>query len=501
MTIDYSSAGQYALALLPELVLSTAAMVVLLVDVFQKGEASRASSRAIPWLSGLGVALAFAANLWLLGLHEVGSSGMIAIDSFRVFSNALFLLAAALFLGMAPRYLEQNRMQLGELYALVLFATVGMMVFSGSRDLIVIFLGLELLSVSVYVLTAANRRDPRSAEAGLKYFLLGAFSSAFLLFGVAMVYGATGTVNLTGLGDALADGGGRLAAFGLALLLVGYAFKIAAVPFHMWTPDAYQGAPTPVTAFMAAAVKAAAFASLVRVLLTAFPDLYATWGRMAFWLAILTMVIANLIALTQDNVKRLLAYSSIAHAGYLLVAVAAGTDVGAAAFLFYLAVYTLMNVGAFAVMMTVAALGETRLGVEEYRGLAWRRPLVGIAMTVFLLSLAGFPLTGGFVGKLYILRAAVERGLLVLAVVLVLTSLLSYWYYLRIAWHMWFQEPEPAEGRARLALPAGVAVVLVVCVVGVLAAGIYPGRLLELASAGASALGGATFGAAGAAAP
>ena len=500
MTIDYSSAGHYLLALLPEVVLSGAAMLVLLVDVFQKGSASRPSSRTIPWLAGAGVALAFAANLWLLGLEEAGSAGMMAIDSFRVFSNALFLLAAALFLGMAPRYLEENGMHLGELYALVLFATVGMMVFSGSRDLIVIFLGLELLSVAVYVLTASNRRDVRSAEGGLKYFLLGAFSSAFLLFGVALVYGSTGTVNLARLGVVLADGGGRLVAFGLALLLVGYAFKIAAVPFHMWTPDAYEGAPTPVTAFMAAAVKAAAFASLVRVLLTAFPGLYGTWGHMAFWLAVLTMVTANLIALTQDNVKRLLAYSSIAHAGYLLVAVAAGTDVGAAAFLFYLAVYTLMNVGAFAVMMTVARLGETRLGLDEYRGLAWREPLIAIAMTIFLLSLAGFPLTGGFIGKLYILRAAVERGLLVLAVVLVLTSLLSYWYYLRIAWHMWFQDPE-GEGVAPLALPAGVAAVLVACIVGVLATGIFPGALLDLASAGAAALGGPSFGAAGAAAP
>jgi NADH-quinone oxidoreductase subunit N len=286
---------------------------------------------------------------------------------------------------------------------------------------------------------------------------------------------------------------------GLALILVGYAFKVAAVPFHMWTPDAYEGAPTPITAFMAAAVKAAAFASLARVLLTAFPSLYGTWGQIAFWLAILTMIVANLIALTQDNLKRMLAYSSIAHAGYLLVAVASGTDVGTSALLFYLAVYTFMNVGAFAVMMVVAGYGEQRLGVAEYGGLAWRRPALAIAMTIFLLSLAGFPLTGGFIGKLYILRAAVERGLLALAVVLVLTSLLSYWYYLRVAWHMWFQDAEDVE--AAPAIPAGVAAVLVVCVAGVLAAGLFPGALLDLASASASALGGATAGVGGAAGP
>jgi NADH-quinone oxidoreductase subunit N len=497
--LDYTSAAHYALAMLPEVILSVAAMAVLMVDVFQKGEESTPSSDAIPWLAGAGVAAAFVANLWLLGVQEVGSDAMIAVDAFRVFSNGLFLVAAALFLGMAPRYLAENRMQLAELYALVLFATVGMMVFAGSRDLIVIFLGLELLSVAVYVLTAADRRSLVSAEAGLKYFLLGAFSSAFLLFGIAIVYGGSGTVNLARLGETLGEGAGRLAGVGLALILVGYAFKVAAVPFHMWTPDAYEGAPTPITAFMAAAVKAAAFASLARVLLTAFPSLYGTWGQIAFWLAILTMIVANLIALTQDNLKRMLAYSSIAHAGYLLVAVASGTDVGTSALLFYLAVYTFMNVVAFAVMMVVAGYGERRLGVAEYGGLAWRRPALAIAMTIFLLSLAGFPLTGGFIGKLYILRAAVERGLLALAVVLVLTSLLSYWYYLRVAWHMWFQDAEDVE--AAPAIPAGVAAVLVVCVAGVLAAGLFPGALLDLASASASALGGATAGVGGAAGP
>ncbi len=500
MILDYSSAAHYAVALLPEIVLSVAAMVVLLVDVFEKGDASRPSSPVIPWLAGIGVAAAFGANLWLLGVQEAGTDGMMAIDAFRVFSNALFLIATGLFLAMAPRYLEENGMQLAELYALVLFSVVGMMVFAGSRDLIVIFLGLELLSIAVYVLTASNRRSVASAEGGLKYFLLGAFSSAFLLFGIAIIYGGAGTVNLARLGEVLGEGSGRLAGVGLALILVGYAFKVAAVPFHMWTPDAYEGAPTPVTSFMAAAVKAAAFASLARVLLTAFPSLYLTWGQIVFWLATFTMIGANLIALTQDNVKRMLAYSSIAHAGYLLVAVAAGTDVGASALLFYLAVYTFMNVGAFAVMMVVARLGEDRLGIADYGGLAWRRPALAIAMTVFLLSLAGFPLTGGFIGKLYILRAAVERDFLVLAVVLVLTSLVSYWYYLRVAWHMWFQDAE-GEAARPLVVPAGVVVVLAVCVAGVLASGIFPGALLDLASAGAAALGGASAGVGAAAAP
>jgi NADH-quinone oxidoreductase subunit N len=310
------------------------------------------------------------------------------------------------------------------------------------------------------------------------------------LFGIALVYGGAGTTQLNLIAAAVGVDGlsaSPLLPIGLALLTVGFAFKVAAVPFHMWTPDAYEGAPTPVTAFMAAGVKAAAFAAFLRVFLTAFPGLYETWDAIAIWLALLTMVAANLVALVQGNVKRMLAYSSIAHAGYLLVALAAGSALGAASFLFYLVVYTLMTIGSFAVVMIVGRRGESRLDLDAYSGLAWQQPLLGVAMTIFLLSLAGFPFTGGFIGKVFILRAAVEKGLVLLAVVLVLASLMSYFYYLRVAWYMWFRDPvESAD--PPLVVSGGVKLALAIAVVGVLLLGIVPGELLNAAEQSAATL-------------
>ncbi|MGH7444082.1 MAG: NADH-quinone oxidoreductase subunit N [Longimicrobiales bacterium] len=489
LMIDFSRQSDYALALLPEIVLSVWAMLVLLVDVFRKGERSEPSASGIGWLTLAGIVLATIANWWIGLASEPNPIGVIALDSFRTFSNYVFLLAAALFVLIAARYLDEERMRLGELYVLVLFATVGMMAFAGARELMIMFIGLEVMSVPVYVLTGVNRRDARGAEGALKYFLLGAFASAFFLFGIALVYGATGTTNLALISLSIGvDGLGAspLLLPGVALLAVGFAFKISAVPFHMWTPDAYEGAPLPITAFMAAGVKAAAFAAFVRVFLTAFPGVYDAWDGLAIWLAILTMLVANLIALVQGNVKRLLAYSSVAHAGYLLVALAAANVAGAASVLFYLVVYTLMTIGAFAVLMVVAGRGEARLDLDAFSGLGWRMPFLATAMTVFLLSLAGFPLTGGFMGKVYILRAAIEQGLVGLAVALVLTSLMSYFYYLRVAWYMWFREPngEPNPG----AMSGGMKLAIAAAVVGVLFLGIFPGTLLDAAERSAAAL-------------
>lgn len=489
MNLDFSTQAHYLWAMLPEVVLSVWAMLVLLVDVFQKGSRSEPSRPVIVALSFVGIVLTAVANGWLMSVHETTTSGMIALDSFRIFTNFVILLAAALFVLIAPRYLEGERMQYGEIYALVLFAAVGMMVFAGARDLMVMFIGLELMSIAVYVLTGVNRRDPRSAEAALKYFLLGAFSSAFFLFGVALLYGGAQSTNIAEIAavvgvDGLGANGMILA--GMALLAVGFAFKVAAVPFHMWTPDAYDGAPTPVTAFMAAAVKAAAFAAFLRVFLTAFPGLYESWGQVFFWLAVVTMVAANLVALVEGNVKRMLAYSSIAHAGYLMVALTAASEVGAASFLFYLVAYTLMTVGAFAVVLAVGREGERALDLDHYGGLAWEKPILGIAMTVFLLSLAGFPFTAGFIGKFFILRSAVEKGLVPLAVILVLASLLSYYYYLRVAWYMWFREAPSENAHKGITIAPGVRVALVAAVIGILWFGIFPGQLLELAERSAS---------------
>ncbi|MEX0907707.1 MAG: NADH-quinone oxidoreductase subunit N [Gemmatimonadota bacterium] len=483
--------AHYGLVMLPEIVLSVWAMIVLLVDVFRKGSRSEPSSSSMPWLVLIGVALATFANAWIAGLHETGAPGMVAVDGFRIFSNFVFLLAAALFVLISTRYIDEERLRLGELYVLIMFATVGMMVFAGARDLIVMFIGLELMSLPVYVLTGINRRDRRSAEGALKYFLLGAFSSAFFLFGIALAYGGAGSTNLASIAMAVGiDGIGAspLLIVATALLAVGFGFKVAAVPFHMWTPDAYEGAPAPVTAFMAAGVKAAGFAGFIRVFMTAFPGLYESWDGIAIWLAVLTMVGANLIALVQGNVKRLLAYSSIAHAGYLLVALAAASLLGVASFLFYAVVYTLMTMGAFAVLIVVAGRGEDRLDLDAYGGLAWRSPFVGIVMTIFLLSLAGFPFTGGFIAKVFIVRAAVEKGLILLAVVLVMTSLISYFYYLRVAWYMWFRDADEERAAQPLAIAPAMTLALVITAVGTVLLGVFPNVLLGLAERGAADL-------------
>jgi len=347
----------------------------------------------------------------------------------------------------------------------------------GTQNLIIIFLGLEVMSISVYALAAMNRRDRKSAEAGLKYFLLGAFSTGFFLYGIALSYGATGTTDLALIAQALREGAAALPllAFGVIFLAIGFGFKVAAVPFHMWTPDVYEGAPAPITAFMATGVKAAAFLAFLRVFLVAFPSLHEDWFPILWWLAAITMVAANLIALVQSNVKRMLAYSSIAHGGYLLVAVVAANEMASGAMLFYLLIYTLMNIGAFAIVISVAHQGEDRLQIEDYGGFGWQQPLMGVFLTVFLLSLAGFPGTGGFIGKIFLLQGAVDSGLWTLAIVLVLSTVLSYWYYLRVVWFMWMREASGPDAHASVFAPLPMRVALFGAAGLILFFGIFPG--------------------------
>jgi NADH-quinone oxidoreductase subunit N len=385
-------------------------------------------------------------------------------------------------------YLEREQLWAPEYYVLLLFATLGMMVMAAGVDLIVIFLGLELMSVAVYVLAGFDRRRARSAEAALKYFLLGAFASGFLLYGIALVYGATGTTNLGLIGGQLSitHTPSAMLLAGLALLIVGFAFKIAAVPFHMWAPDVYDGAPTPVTAFMATGVKAAAFAALFRVMYQAFAGV-AAWHDIVWWLAIITMVGGNLFALGQRSVKRMLAYSSVAHAGYLLVALNAGGAAGTSAFLVYVVVYTLMSLGAFAVLAAKGRAGESDVTIDDLAGLAARRPRLAFALAVCMLSLLGFPGTAGFIGKWYILLAATSAGHNVLAAILVLTSVVSAGYYLPVIMAMYMKaEPnEAAHVDVRLDRWGRAAVAAVV--LGLLLFGVWPNRLLDLAkSAGDS---------------
>ncbi|MDH3207997.1 MAG: NADH-quinone oxidoreductase subunit N, partial [Gemmatimonadota bacterium] len=460
MELDFSRQLHFFWALLPEIILCGWGMVVLVTGVSGRfkeeantstGDPSFNKGADLGWLALVGVLLAAMANGWLYGITEVGRDAMIAVDGFRLFANWVFLIGAALSILISFAYVYRQRLQAGEFYGLILLATAGMMFMAAARDLIVIFLGLEVMSIAVYALTAFNRRDRKSAEAGLKYFLLGAFATGFFLYGIALVYGATGSTNVADIGLSVASGAASptFLLIGIVFLTIGFGFKVSAVPFHMWTPDVYEGAPAPVTAFMSAGVKAAAFVAFLRVFMVGFDAAYDSWYPIVWWLAAITMVAANLIALVQSNVKRMLAYSSIAHAGYLLVAITAANETAAAGLLFYLLIYTVMNIGAFAIVIGVAHQAEERLQVEDYAGFGWAQPLLGVLLTIFLLSLAGFPGTGGFMGKIYLLQGAADAQLWYLSVILVLTTIASYWYYLRVAWFMWMKS-ELTEGQHSL---------------------------------------------------
>jgi NADH-quinone oxidoreductase subunit N len=456
--LDLGNQAHYFWALLPEIVLALGAMGVLMVDVFQKGNRSEASRPNVAWLSLASLALAGVANLALLGVRDGSANGMVAVDTFRFITNYIYLASAALALFLAMGYLDRRGINRGEFHVLVLFATLGMMLMGGARDLMLIFVGLEVMSVAIYVLVGFDRMDPRSSEGSLKYFLLGAFSSAFFLYGLALVWGSVGSTNLYAIGSAVLGGTenvGVMFLAGMGLTMVGFAFKVAAMPFHMWTPDAYDGAPTPVTALMSTGVKAAAFASFIRVFVVAFGGARPEWGYPVFFLAVATMFGANLVALTQGSVKRMLAYSSIAHAGYLLVALLAGNQAGVAAFLFYLVVYTIMTAGAFGIVIANSREdGEERVALEDWAGFASQKPVMAALFSIFLLSLAGFPLTAGFLGKLYILRAAVESRNAPVAVLLVLASLISYFYYLRVIVVMYMRPARTPDDHRHTWLPA-----------------------------------------------
>jgi NADH-quinone oxidoreductase subunit N len=482
MELDFSSRADYLLALLPELILSIWGMIVLIAGVWKKEEEARPGADDLGVLALIGILLAALANGFLYTVNQTGGNGMVVVDRFHLFANWVFLLAGAMSILISLAYVTRQRLQSGEVYSLMLFAVVGMMIMGATHDLIIIFLGLEVMSISIYALAALNRRDRRSAEAGLKYFLLGAFSTGFFLYGIALVYGATGSTNVATISQAILGAAyvETLLYFGVALLAVGFGFKVAAVPFHMWTPDVYEGAPAPITAFMATGVKAAAFVAFLRVFMVAFDSVYESWYHILWWLAAITMVVANLIALVQGNVKRMLAYSSIAHGGYLIVALVAANQMASAAMLFYLLIYTLMNIGAFAVVISVAHQGEDRLQVEDYAGFGWQQPMLAVSLTVFLLSLAGFPGTGGFMGKIFLLQGAAESGLFVLLVLLVMTTLVSYWYYLRVVWYMWMREAPGPDAHAAVVAPFPMRVALLVGVALILYLGIFPGVALEM---------------------
>jgi len=452
--------------LLPLIILVIWACALLLVDLFIPKERKWLTAM----LAAFGLALTLGFTISQLGRENTGFSGMVVLDGFSVFVNALLLLTGLLGVSLAYGYIKRMGIERGEYYILMLFSISGMMLMAQAADLIVVFLALELLSLPLYVLSAFARPKTDSEESGLKYFLLGAFSSGFVLYGIALVYGATGFTALSEIVAAASAGTpSLLLTIGAALILVGLGFKVAAVPFHMWTPDVYQGAPTAVTAFMAAGAKVAGFAALLRVFATAFPSLSVDLTPILWALSALTMIVGNLIAISQSDIKRMLAYSSIAHAGYILMAfVPYGNPdvapVSIAAGLFYLVAYAVSNFGTWGVVIALEQAEGKGLAISDYAGLGKKYPALAAAMTIFMLSLIGFPPTLGLVGKFYLFRAVISGGYIGLAIVGVLTSLISAYYYLRVVVTMYMQDGEPeTEREFWLGLTtAGTAVVTVV---------------------------------------
>jgi len=481
--------------LLPAIIFTLGAIAVLLSEVFLGHSPTRHYQPAITSVTCVGAALAC---IPVLGEPSRPIfSGMAVADSF---SGVISLMVAAGLLIAtltAASFLHRHHIERGEFYALALFGAAGMSLLSLSADLLMIFVSLEVMSVAVYALTAYLRRGARPAEAAFKYFLLGAFSSAIYIYGTALIYGAVGTTQLHEI--AHAAHGGLLLTAGVVFVAAGFAFKVAAVPFHMWTPDVYEGAPTPVTAFMAVGVKAAAFAALLRVMVIAFPGALSAplWGDLLVVLAILTMIVGNLLAVPQRNVKRMLAYSSVAHAGYLLLGVAAAQGSAMAisqagsGVLFYLFTYTAAGAGAFAVVAGLERDDPEAIAawdLDRFAGLARRRPMMALGMTVFLASLAGIPPFAGFIGKLYIFRAAIDSGLLGAAIVGVLTSVLGAYYYLRVVVYMYMRPAEEHQKIAPSSMPLSAALWIAAALTVWL--GIGPGPLADLARASAQALGG-----------
>jgi NADH-quinone oxidoreductase subunit N len=470
---------------LPEIIMTIAGTLIMVLEPLTREPAKRR-------LGHLALAGLFAALAAAIAAHAnpgLAFSNMIVVDGFATFFRVLVIVVGILTILTSLRYLRREKAEGGEFYALLLFSLVGQSVMAASNELIMIFIGLEISSIATYVLAGYLRDDRRATESSVKYFLLGSFATAFLLYGIAWVYGLTGSTNLTEVRRVLATPDiaphGLLLGTAAAMMFVGFAFKVSAAPFQIWAPDVYQGAPTPVTAFMSAGPKAAAFAVFLRVYMTAFEPISARWEPIIWMSALLTMVIGNFAALTQNNIKRVLAYSSIAHAGYVLVAMTARTEIGLAAAMFYLAAYAFMNVGAFAVVAHFSRERERYLNVDDLAGLGWKQPVTGALLTIFLLSLIGIPLTGGFFGKFYIFRAALDSGLVWLTILGLLNSAVAAYYYLRITVMMYFHEP--GEATATLPPPSvGLQTALWASAVGTLALGIFPSWLLDFANKSAN---------------
>ncbi len=488
----------YYLRILPEIVLTVFGAIIMLIE----GPARHVGrGRTTRWVALIGALAAFAA-VWIQSRHPGYAFGhLFRVDGFTVFFGFLLTAVATVIILMAMDYLPQQHLDRGEFYALILFGTVGMGFMAGATELILMFIALEISSISTYILAGYRRHAPKSTEASLKYLLLGSFATAFFLYGIALIYGATGTTQISAIARALAHPGagaavqtGQIVLLGAALMFIGLGFKVSAVPFQVWTPDVYEGAPAPVTAFMSAAPKAAAFAIFLRIFTVALAANSHAWFWLLWVAALLSMTVGNVAALLQNNFKRMLAYSSIAQAGYILVAFAAlGAD-GVSAVMFYLAAYAAMNIGAFAVVSHFAHRDERYVDIRNYAGLGFRAPWPAFCLSVFLFSLIGVPLTGGFFGKVYIFRAALHSHLVALTVIGLLNSALAAYYYLRPVVAMYMREapvvPALAPGAPAgnieppippTAMSGPIAVVLALCVAVVIWLGVFPGSVLAYA--------------------
>lgn len=477
MTI--TTAGYSLLPVLPELILAIGAMVLLMIGAFNGQKATgTVTVLAVLLLIAVGIA-----EVTLPAGKLVTFGGSFIVDDYARFLKVLALIASGVTLILSRDFLSQESSRIFEYAILVLLSTIGMMVLISAGDLITLYLGLELMSLALYVVAASNRDHAKSTEAGLKYFVLGALSSGMLLYGASMVYGFTGTVNFAGIA-AEAKGGNIGLIFGLVFLLAGLCFKVSAVPFHMWTPDVYEGAPTPVTAFFASAPKVAALAVFTRVALTAFPGITVQWQQVVVFVSLASMVLGSFAAIGQTNIKRLMAYSSIGHMGFALVGLAAGTQEGAQGVLVYIAIYVAMTLGSFAIILTMKRNGQPVETIKDFAGLSRTNPVVAFFFAMFLFSLAGVPPLAGFFGKFYVFMAAIKAGLFVLAIVGVLSSVVGAFYYLSIVKLMYFDEPAGELDPMRIELRTVLAVTGVFNILFF----VYPAPLVSAATLAAKSL-------------
>ncbi len=461
--------------IMPSLVIVSTMLIVLVFDMFDA-----ISKKALGWITIVGAGIALVVSIQLLQdrTNETQFNDMFRIDGYSLFFNIIFLVSTILVALISLSYLGRDDRKQGPYYILILLATLGMMLMASGNELIIVFLGLELMSLSLYVLAGYFRDNPASSEAGMKYLLLGAFASAFFLYGIALIYGATGTTSIPEIADYLtAESKSPLLFAGVFLLIVGFGFKVAIVPFHQWAPDVYEGAPTTIAAFISAGPKAAGFAAFLRIFMEALPDITSEWNMILVLLAMLTMTVGNVIAIAQTNIKRMLAYSSIAHAGYVLIGLAAANSEGTASAIMYLLIYCVMNIGAFgAIILARTADGES-LMISDYAGLGFKKPLLGMFMSLMLLSLAGFPPTAGFVGKFYIFKSAVGAGHIWLVIVGAINTAISAFYYLRVVVTMYMREPE--EELEFNPYPSTLVIGLVLAAIGVLLLGILPSLVVD----------------------